>query len=58
MQRLHPEYMATVARFIRERRYGRVLEVRSLFLHSSDLDPAKLEAFFSAVAQADERAAA
>ena len=30
-----------VARFIRERRYGRVLEVRSLFLHSSDLDPGK-----------------
>src|SRR5688572_7281262 len=30
-----------VARFIRERRYGRVLEVRSLFLHSSDLDPRK-----------------
>jgi len=30
-----------VARFIREQRYGRVLEVRSLFLHSSDLDPQK-----------------
>ena len=30
-----------VARFARERRYGRVLEVRSLFLHSSDLDPRK-----------------
>jgi len=30
-----------VARFIRERRFGRVLEVRSLFLHSSDLDPRK-----------------
>jgi predicted dehydrogenase len=30
-----------VVRFIRERRYGRVLEVRSLFLHSSDLDPRK-----------------
>ncbi len=30
-----------VARFIRERRFGRVLEVRSLFLHSSDLDPSK-----------------
>jgi predicted dehydrogenase len=30
-----------VWRFIRERRYGRVLEVRSLFLHSSDLDPGK-----------------
>jgi predicted dehydrogenase len=30
-----------VARFARERRFGRVLEVRSLFLHSSDLDPAK-----------------
>ena len=29
------------ARFIAERRYGRVLEVRSLFLHSSDLDPLK-----------------
>jgi predicted dehydrogenase len=28
-------------RWIAERRYGRVLEVRSLFLHSSDLDPAK-----------------
>ena len=30
-----------VARFIVERRYGRVLEVRSQFLHSSDLDPEK-----------------
>jgi predicted dehydrogenase len=30
-----------VARFVRERRFGRVLEVRSLFLHSSDLDPGK-----------------
>ena len=30
-----------VARFVRERRFGRVLEVRSLFLHSSDLDPTK-----------------
>ena len=30
-----------VARWIAERRYGRVLEVRSLFLHSSDLDPGK-----------------
>jgi len=30
-----------VARFVRERRFGRVLEVRSLFLHSSDLDPNK-----------------
>ena len=30
-----------VARWIRERRFGRVLEVRSLFLHSSDLDPTK-----------------
>lgn len=30
-----------VARWIRERRFGRVLEVRSLFLHSSDLDPGK-----------------
>lgn len=30
-----------VIRFIRERRFGRVLEVRSLFLHSSDLDPRK-----------------
>jgi len=30
-----------VFRFIRERRYGRVLEVRSQFLHSSDLDPGK-----------------
>jgi predicted dehydrogenase len=29
------------ARWIRERRFGRVLEVRSLFLHSSDLDPRK-----------------
>ena len=30
-----------VARFVRERRFGRVLEVRGLFLHSSDLDPRK-----------------
>jgi predicted dehydrogenase len=30
-----------VARWIAERRFGRVLEVRSLFLHSSDLDPHK-----------------
>ena len=30
-----------VAGWIAERRYGRVLEVRSLFLHSSDLDPRK-----------------
>ena len=30
-----------VARWIRERRFGRVIEVRSLFLHSSDLDPGK-----------------
>ena len=30
-----------VARFVRERRFGRVIEVRSLFLHSSDLDPEK-----------------
>ena len=30
-----------VARWIAARRFGRVLEVRSLFLHSSDLDPAK-----------------
>jgi predicted dehydrogenase len=30
-----------VFRFIRERRYNRVLEVRSQFLHSSDLDPEK-----------------
>jgi predicted dehydrogenase len=30
-----------VARWIAERRFGRVLEVRSLFLHSSDLDPSK-----------------
>ena len=29
------------ARWIAERRFGRVLEVRSLFLHSSDLDPEK-----------------
>jgi predicted dehydrogenase len=28
-------------RWIAERRFGRVLEVRSLFLHSSDLDPGK-----------------
>jgi predicted dehydrogenase len=30
-----------VARWIREGRFGRVLDVRSLFLHSSDLDPGK-----------------
>jgi predicted dehydrogenase len=30
-----------VFRWISERRYGRVLEVRSSFLHSSDLDPRK-----------------
>jgi predicted dehydrogenase len=30
-----------VARWVAERRFGRVLEVRSLFLHSSDLDPKK-----------------
>ena len=30
-----------VARWIAERRFGRILEVRSLFLHSSDLDPGK-----------------
>src|SRR3954468_12121181 len=30
-----------VFRFIRERRFGRLLEVRSQFLHSSDLDPQK-----------------
>ena len=30
-----------VVRFVRERRFGRVIEVRSLFLHSSDLDPEK-----------------
>jgi predicted dehydrogenase len=30
-----------VARWIREERFGRILEVRSQFLHSSDLDPAK-----------------
>jgi predicted dehydrogenase len=30
-----------VARWIAERRFGRVLEARSLFLHSSDLDPRK-----------------
>jgi predicted dehydrogenase len=30
-----------VARWIAEGRFGRVLEVRSLFLHSSDLDPGK-----------------
>ncbi len=30
-----------VARWIRERRFGRVIEVRSQFLHSSDLDPGK-----------------
>jgi predicted dehydrogenase len=30
-----------VARWIRDGRFGRILEVRSLFLHSSDLDPQK-----------------
>ena len=30
-----------VVRWIRNGRFGRVLEVRSLFLHSSDLDPQK-----------------
>jgi predicted dehydrogenase len=30
-----------VTRWIAERRFGRVLEARSLFLHSSDLDPHK-----------------
>jgi len=30
-----------VARWLGERRYGRILEVRSAFLHSSDLDPHK-----------------
>jgi predicted dehydrogenase len=30
-----------VARWIAERRFGRVIEVRSKFLHSSDLDPGK-----------------
>ncbi len=30
-----------IARWIAEGRFGRVLEVRSLFLHSSDLDPGK-----------------
>ena len=30
-----------VARWIADERYGRALEVRSLFLHSSDLDPTK-----------------
>ena len=30
-----------VARWIADGRFGRVLEVRSLFLHSSDLDPGK-----------------
>jgi predicted dehydrogenase len=30
-----------VARWITERRFGRILEVRSLFLHASDLDPRK-----------------
>jgi predicted dehydrogenase len=30
-----------VARWLAERRYGRILEVRSAFLHSSDLDPDK-----------------
>jgi predicted dehydrogenase len=30
-----------VFRFVRERRFGRILEVRSQFLHSSDLDPDK-----------------
>jgi predicted dehydrogenase len=50
----HPELLArcssempffpggqAVARWLAERRYGRLLEVRSAFLHSSDLDPAK-----------------
>ena len=30
-----------VARWIAESRFGRIIEVRSLFLHSSDLDPGK-----------------
>ena len=30
-----------VARWIRERRFGRIIEARSVFLHSSDLDPDK-----------------
>jgi predicted dehydrogenase len=30
-----------VAQWLAERRYGRILEVRSAFLHSSDLDPSK-----------------
>jgi predicted dehydrogenase len=30
-----------IARWLAERRYGRILEVRSAFLHSSDLDPDK-----------------
>ena len=30
-----------VARWIRERRFGRIIEARSAFLHSSDLDPNK-----------------
>jgi len=30
-----------VARWIRERRFGRIIEARSVFLHSSDLDPNK-----------------
>jgi predicted dehydrogenase len=30
-----------VARWLGERRYGRVIEVRSAFLHASDLDPGK-----------------
>jgi predicted dehydrogenase len=30
-----------VARWLAERRYGRILEIRSAFLHSSDLDPNK-----------------
>jgi predicted dehydrogenase len=30
-----------VARWLEERRYGRILEIRSAFLHSSDLDPQK-----------------
>jgi predicted dehydrogenase len=30
-----------VARWLAERRYGRILEIRSAFLHSSDLDPHK-----------------
>jgi predicted dehydrogenase len=30
-----------VARWLAERRHGRILEIRSAFLHSSDLDPGK-----------------